>query len=228
MAEVALGSVSLGGETTKIIIPVSDLEQVGQAVGAGGDIFEIRADLAGALTSQLASRLAPFGPLLLTLRSTAEGGACAEGEYAGRVRELLSLQPQAIDVEIARPEAAVLIEAAHRAGVVVFGSFHSFSATPPVDQVLARLIRASEAGADVCKIAVMPQHAHDVLTLLEALARARQQIDRPLIGIAMGKLGQISRLAGPQFGNCATFATAGPASAPGQMDAVLVRKVLGN
>lgn len=41
----------------------------------------------------------------------------------------------------------------------------------------------------------------------------------PVIAIAMGELGQASRVDGPRFGSCASFATVGQASAPGQMPA---------
>ena len=40
--------------------------------------------------------------------------------------------------------------------------------------------------------------------------------DRPVISMAMGSLGSISRIAGENFGSAVTFATVGAASAPGQ------------
>jgi 3-dehydroquinate dehydratase-1 len=81
------------------------------------------------------------------------------------------------------------------------------------------------SGADVVKIAVTPQSTADVLTLLGATARAAETLDVPVIGIAMGELGRVSRLCGGEFGSAATFATVGEGSAPGQMTAEQVAVV---
>ena len=40
----------------------------------------------------------------------------------------------------------------------------------------------------------------------------------PIITMAMGELGAVTRTAGALFGNAMTFASAGKASAPGQID----------
>lgn len=44
--------------------------------------------------------------------------------------------------------------------------------------------------------------------------------------MAMGGLGAVTRLGGGPFGSSATFATVGPASAPGQLPAEGVRGAL--
>lgn len=41
--------------------------------------------------------------------------------------------------------------------------------------------------------------------------------EKPLISMAMGEEGMISRIAGENFGSCVTFGTVGEASAPGQL-----------
>ena len=66
----------------------------------------------------------------------------------------------------------------------------------------------AEWGADICKIAVMPQSPQDVLTLLQATYDASQIIDRPIITMSMGKTGAVSRLAGSTFGSAVTFGAA--------------------
>ena len=71
----------------------------------------------------------------------------------------------------------------------------------------------------IAKLAVMPKCPEDVLALLSASLDAKRRFEHPLMTIAMGRLGRVSRLAGEVFGSDASFATVGPQSAPGQLSA---------
>ena len=83
------------------------------------------------------------------------------------------------------------------------------------------------AGADVCKLAVMPRTAADAAALLFATARARDLLPGvPLITMSMGALGAVTRVCGGAFGSWGTFGTAGVSSAPGQPDAAALRRAL--
>ena len=53
-----------------------------------------------------------------------------------------------------------------------------------------------------------------------------EQLEAPLIAIAMGPLGVITRIGGAFMGSCLTFGTAGQASAPGQIDTLKLRAAL--
>lgn len=82
-------------------------------------------------------------------------------------------------------------------------------------------------GADVAKLACMPQSAKDVLTLLSATEHVKSQYpDEPLITMSMGKLGAVSRISGEIFGSCLTFGSAKQASAPGQIEVTMLQKIL--
>lgn len=83
-----------------------------------------------------------------------------------------------------------------------------------------------EAGADIAKIAVMPESTEDVLTLLSATCKAKKELTCPVITMSMAGTGLISRLSGEVFGSCLTFGSAGNISAPGQIDALKLRSVL--
>ncbi|SYZ33209.1 type I 3-dehydroquinate dehydratase [Propionibacterium australiense] len=123
-----------------------------------------------------------------------------------------------MDVECARPGAARLVAAVHDAGRRVVGSYHDVTATPGLDEMLDRLRAQAAAGADVCKIAVMPRVPADVARLLEACALAGAELAQPVIAMAMGPLGLASRLLGWDFGSAAGFASLGQdVSAPGQL-----------
>ena len=73
----------------------------------------------------------------------------------------------------------------------------------------------------------MPSRERDVLTLLDAsLAMKETYADRPFITMSMSRLGSVSRLAGALTGSALTFATAGRASAPGQLEAAILSEIL--
>lgn len=134
--------------------------------------------------------------------------------------------PVAIDVEIDRAESGSLIASARQAGVPVVASHHNFESTDSAERLLKTFAAMSEAGADVAKVAMMPQAPADVLRLLEATAAADASLPVPVLGIAMGLLGRTSRIMGADFGSCATFAQIGRASAPGQIEASVLAEIL--
>ena len=135
---------------------------------------------------------------------------------------------EAIDVELSVGEERFsrVVRAAHASGVSVVGSSHRFDGTPEAGKMIRTLRLMEQLEADVCKIAVMPHSREDVLTLMEAGIRADAQLTVPLIAIAMGPLGILTRLGAQWLGSCLTFGTAGQESAPGQMEAGALRRGL--
>ena len=122
--------------------------------------------------------------------------------------------------------AGRLIREAGASGVRVVASSHDFDRTPDKIEMTRRLFKMKELGADILKIAVMPQSRSDVASLLEVSADAAERTDRPVIAISMGKLGTISRIACEAFGSSVTFASASRASAPGQPGAAELKEML--
>ena len=134
-----------------------------------------------------------------------------------------------IDIEFftAGADLPALIADAHTAGAVVVCSSHDFQKTPPCAELVSRMVQMQQAGADLPKLAVMPQCRADVLELLSATAEmANQHPETPVITMSMGALGAVSRLAGEAFGSAMTFANPGQASAPGQVSLDIVNEVL--
>ena len=162
-------------------------------------------------------------PLLLTFRTKKEGG-----EKAIDTKDYKELNLRAaktgyvdfIDVEIFTGDDVVreIIDGAHAAGVRVIASNHDFFKTPAKSDIIYRLRKMQDMGADIPKIAVMPQSKRDVLTLLCATEEmVTDYADRPIITMSMAGIGVISRLCGEVFGSSMTFGAAKKASAPGQM-----------
>ena len=162
-------------------------------------------------------------PLLCTFRTSKEGGerAIEPQAYAQLLKDVCaSGTVDMIDVEIFTGDAIVadVIAAAHAAGVKVIASNHDFHKTPSRSDIVYRLRKMQDMGADIPKIAVMPQSKKDVLTLLAATEEmATDFADRPIITMSMGGLGVISRLVGESMGSAMTFGAASRASAPGQI-----------
>lgn len=162
-------------------------------------------------------------PLLMTFRTSKEGGekSIEPEAYAQlNIQAAQSGYVDLVDVEVFTGDDIVktIIEAAHAAGVKVVASNHDFFKTPDKDTIVGRLRKMQELGADIPKIAVMPQNKGDVLTLLSATEEmVRVYADRPIITMSMGGTGVISRLCGEVFGSALTFGAAKKASAPGQM-----------
>lgn len=162
-------------------------------------------------------------PLLLTFRTAKEGGekSISDTDYAAlNIKAAQSGYVDLVDVEAFTGDAVVreIIAGAHAAGVKVIASNHDFDKTPAKEDIVSRLKKMQDLGADIPKIAVMPQNKKDVLTLLAATEEmAAQYADRPIITMSMAGTGVISRLCGEVFGSALTFGAAKKASAPGQM-----------
>lgn len=171
-------------------------------------------------------------PLLFTLRTFKEGGQKAVEPEAYAALNIAAVKTGCIDlldVEAFTGDGVVkdMIEAAHKHGVKVIASNHDFNQTPEKDVMIGRLRKMQELGADISKIAVMPQSKKDVLTLLAATEEMyREHADRPIVTMSMAGVGAISRLCGEVFGSALTFGAAKKVSAPGQLDVNDLAEVL--
>lgn len=216
--------------------PSGQARQARLAQQQGAGAVELRADLladpAQVCAALTAVRAASSLPLLLTYRSTTEGGKGAgHGQgYEDYLASLLQLRPAvaALDIEMACLASKALVAEAKAGGYDVVGSCHDFTATPSAAQITQKLAQITAAGADITKVAYMPRNAQDVAALRHAAHDfADAYPHQPLIAISMGQLGAPSRT---DLANCLTFATIadGAASAPGQATIAHVRAWLEN
>lgn len=197
------------------------------------DYYEAAGDVEAVLsTGRKLRHVLGNTPLLFTFRTAGEGGNTpySKKDYItlnrSAVREGF---PDLIDVELFTGDDAVrqLIGVAHDCGVQVIVSNHDFQATPSKDEIVSRLIHMQELGADIPKIAVMPQSEEDVLTLLAATVEMKlHHSSTPVITMSMSATGMISRLSGECFGSALTFGAVGKTSAPGQIPVKELAQVL--
>ncbi len=162
-------------------------------------------------------------PLIFTCRIDREGGARQLSQplrQAVIAAALASGNVDLIDIELCNEEAFIsaIRSQAKACGCKLILSYHNFQETPGETFLLGKLEEAEAAAADIAKLAVMPKNYSDVLTLLTATNRARNgAVAIPLVTMAMGQAGKISRMAGGLFGSDITFAGGSRATAPGQM-----------
>jgi 3-dehydroquinate dehydratase-1 len=236
MKTVMLRNVEVGAGAPKVIVPI-----VGKTsediVNRGKDLADMQIDVVewrvdfyedvmeiDKVLKTLAGLRAALKDkaLLFTFRTKKEGGEKAiDMDLYTELNTAVanSGDVDAVDVEIFSGDDIVRknIDAIHAAGKVVVGSNHDFDKTPSQSDLVYRLRKMQDMGADIPKIAVMPRNKKDVLTLLAATEEMTHFADRPIITMSMSATGVISRLCGEVFGSAMTFGAVGQVSAPGQI-----------
>ena len=236
MKTITLRGVEIGAGMPKIIVPIvastadGILAKAREFKAYRFDVVEWRVDFyedvfdTPKVLATLKALRAELGekPILFTFRTKKEGGEkeiSPEAYTALNAAVAASGDADAVDVEIFSGDLIVRrnIDAIHVAGAVVVGSNHDFHGTPDKADLLYRLRKMQDMGADIPKIAVMPKSESDVITLLDATQEMHTKYaDGPIITMSMGK-GVISRMCGEFFGSSMTFGAVGQVSAPGQI-----------
>ena len=170
-------------------------------------------------------------PMIATIRTHNEGGklTISDADYGKTYQAYLKQSfMDMLDVEMFRDQQVVknTVKLAHDKKVLIVMSNHDFKQTPSEDEIVKRLLKQDELGADILKIAVMPQSKQDVFTLMNATLKVSQQSKKPLLTMSMGKLGTISRIATANMGGSFSFGMIGEASAPGQIDVTQLKQFL--
>jgi 3-dehydroquinate dehydratase-1 len=205
----SIGSMSLGG-VPRVALAVGDHEAGHAAMLAQGvSLVEARIDwFSSHATSDVLSQLELFKklgkPILATIRPGFEGGSWT-GSEESRLALFLACLPlvDAVDIELAASRIqAELARACRAAGKPLLVSSHDFQGTPPEAQLAAKVTQARALGADIVKLACMARVPEDVTRMLECVKKNR---DLGMVGISMGPLGALSRVAGPMFGSLLTY-----------------------
>ena len=243
MNTVTLRNIQIGRGIPKVIVPIAEQSREGiLAMGkrlsqSEADAVEWRADYydglaVDTLVPLLGELRACLGdmPLIFTCRTQKEGGRAdiSDEKYAELNRTVLhSGNADAIDIEVFShgKRAAELIWEIRKEGFVSIGSCHL--AQMPQAGTLEDMFNAIQGmGADITKLAAMAQSTEDTLTLMAAARQAKQRGVSPLIAIAMGEHGIISRALAELTGSDGVFAALGKGTAPGQLSLEATRKIL--
>lgn len=244
MKIISIRDIHIGEGIPKIIVPLMGknadqlLVEIKAIKQARPDIIEWRVDVLEEVEnidvvkntlSTIREALYPI-PLLFTFRSHREGGNkhIEDAYYKQLLEEVIQTKEiDLVDVELFSSNVNELVETAKAYDIYVVMSNHDFEKTPVKEEIIWRLQKMQELGAHIPKIAVMPKVPMDVLTLLDATYTMKSlHADRPIITMSMAATGAISRIAGQVFGSAATFGSGMEASAPGQIPADELRKML--
>jgi 3-dehydroquinate dehydratase-1 len=241
---IRIRSLEFGGAKPLFCVPMvaadtaALVEQSRAAAALGPDLVEWRSDYFQDTTAEAIVEAARQvrgilrnEAIIFTLRVKGEGGAQElDPTLRHRLIEaaLRSGCVDIVDLELAsEPEFLdSLMKVAKENGVRVILAFHNFRCTPSNEDLLAKIAAMRAQGADIAKIAVMPQGPEDVLRLFQVTAAARKMYpELPLATMSMGGMGSISRVAGFLYGSDMAFAVAKEASAPGQIPLGDARKL---
>ncbi len=155
-------------------------------------------------------------PVLATCRSRAEGGGF-DGTRAERrniLRRAVKAGAAYVDAEI--DDLDYLDYFAQYGAAIRILSLHDFTSTP--EDLTEQMYKLAEVkAADWVKFAVSAKTPADTVKVFDAMAKC----PKPVVGIAMGEVGIVSRIVGQYLGSRITFGSIGTGteSAPGQTTA---------
>ncbi|NTW72640.1 MAG: type I 3-dehydroquinate dehydratase [Eubacteriaceae bacterium] len=232
--EKTLVTVSILGSTIKDIF----LRCEG-ALRKKPDLLEIRLDKIidterELIASMLCSirKIAEELPIIATYRSVKEGGwgnlpEKAIFEIYDEIIEEGDIDLLDIEMSMTRRYIEQIKKKCKEKGIKLIFSHHNFEDTPDENEILSILKEGERMGADISKIALMPNSGKDVLMLLNAAYKAETELRIPYITISMGNRGKISRIGAGLFGSAITIASWDEkTTAPGQIEILELREIL--
>ncbi len=234
----------LGGEKPMVCIPLvgkdheAILAEAKNVPSIAPDVIELRVDAWDFIEDTAASLamvkevrgIVGETPIILTCRGDWEGGVkkvtdeAKFGLYEAAVKEDLV---DFVDMELIYGEEKIkkMLDLLKGKNISLIVSFHNFNETPSREEIISILKKQIAAGANVAKLAAMPQKEEDVINVLSATLEVRREFPAvPMITMSMGPIGAVSRLVGGLFGSDLTFAVGSKSSAPGQIPVADLRQ----
>lgn len=162
-------------------------------------------------------------PVIITNRRKADNGKFIgdEKERIESLKQAIELGADYVDIEI-DADYQKIIKDKKDAKIII--SYHNFKETPNnISEIFSKL---NSTDADIIKIATTAAKLADNLKIIE-LIKNRKNSGKPIIGLCMGPLGEISRILAPLYGSFLAFASLekDKESAPGQIPAETLRDI---
>jgi 3-dehydroquinate dehydratase/shikimate dehydrogenase len=156
-------------------------------------------------------------PVIFTLRKASQGGHYqgTEADRLKKINALCTLEPDFLDLEYDVPAAFIEQLHADFPSIKLICSYHHFTETPT--DLHSILLRMQHPAYHVYKIATKANSTLDALRMLLFIQTVSQK--HQIVGIAMGELGVVTRVAGSIVGNVFTYAAISTenVTAPGQL-----------
>jgi 3-dehydroquinate dehydratase-1 len=203
----------------RIVATVVNAREAARAADLCPDLAEIRIDLMDAQPAEEIPKIrsAFTGPVILTLRSTAEGGRFTGGP--GEWWESLGPLVRTGDlVDVEQPFSSFSARI-RRAGKGIIASHHTDGMPGPGE--LSRIERTLRKYGDIPKIVVRPRNEQDLLDLLSFTLDA----EKPICTGVLGEAYRFARAILPFFGSELVYTHAGTSAAPGQFSLEEFKKI---
>jgi 3-dehydroquinate dehydratase-1 len=203
----------------RVVATVLNAREASLAAELCPDLLEIRIDLMDADPGEEVPRIRSIypGPVILTIRSMAEGGRFegGSGEWWGLLEPLLPFG-DLVDVELRFSSLAPRIRG-HGRGIIA--SHHADHM--PAPEELLRIERDLRLYGDIPKIVVRPGNERHLLDLLAFTLGA----EKPVCTGVLGEAYRFARAILPLFGSELVYTHAGTQAAPGQFSLADFRKI---
>lgn len=215
---------------TLICVPITEanvqdaLAAMKKAKEKGADLVELRLDYIGDLDDAKIGDLVDGIeiPKIATIRTEKDGGywKAEEKDRINFLRTCLSFGAEYVDIEESTDIGwrYEISKACKDNGSKMIISHHEFDRALPKQEMVDICKNEFAAGANIAKIAIMPKTVDDVANIFSVIEFYKSQ-NKEIIAIAMGKLGTMTRVFGPQMGAYLTYAALekGKESAEGQL-----------
>ncbi|MDG0843098.1 type I 3-dehydroquinate dehydratase [Staphylococcus equorum] len=171
--------------------------------------------------------------ILITYRTSSQGGegTLSYEAYWNALAEIINLKHiDLVDIEFEPGKSTQplidLIEQSKNKQIQVLLSYHDFNKTPALEALKHLYFKMHQLSPDYLKVAVMPLDKQDVLNLLSAMSATSDSVPQQVVGIAMSKLGVISRTAQGLFGGTVSYGCLDSPKAPGQIHVETLKQQL--
>jgi len=210
---IRLGNLHLGAKPviTAIIDEYICSDELCKLKNDGIKLFEIRVDCFNTPLPEITNYVKSIKntlamPFIGTVRET-------ERNRSNRIDYFREILPfvDCVDIELGTPISDEIISCCKDQVIMI--SEHDFNKTPADDELHNIVNRALNQGAQIVKIATMAHNFNDVHRLLKFTENCKT----PLVTIAMGSFGAISRVIAPLFGSLFTYGFIKREVAPGQL-----------
>lgn len=202
------------------------LSEASNQIKAHADLLELRLDLFHEISLKDLRELRKKieRPVIFTLRKKEQGGHYrgTEEERLQHIRQLAELHPSYLDVEYDTPPPFVQEIAKVYPAIKLIVSYHDFQQTPLDLEAILKQMKALPA--HFYKIACQANSTNDALRMLHFVHQ-----NAPLLGMSMGKRGEITRILGPLAGSPWTYACASSTqkTAEGQLSSEELQSIYG-
>ncbi len=191
------------------------------------DILEIRLDLLDVsfIKNTLTSILKELGkPVLFTYRNPKDSSELTNTklsyeDISGLLQEFNS-EENYLDIEL--DQEISIFDSITNSRYTVIYSYHNFSNTVSKVEMLYWISKKQNPNC-IYKFAVSPRDISQLETFLKDLNTVSKLYR--VVGIAMGQIGEYSRVFGDKFGSFATYCCIGKPRAPGQINTLTLKRI---